>query len=148
MQIMEVLTMKKRFMAYAAAILAALSCSSAGRLQTQSYDDGIYTRPAVPAPVYASNDEVDNLLADTQQSPAYILSNGDTLVVPAGTKLKFSSESSIFVVDNTPAWVYDYSWRYYDPRYYDYYYWHRPWHYYGYSPWYYNSWYYDPWYFI
>ena len=151
--------MKKQILAYAAAALAALSCSSAGQLQTQVYDDGVYTRPsAIPAvDVAAVDSEVDNLLAESKQSPAYIVnSEGDTLVVPETKQL------NITVVD-TPAWLNEYSWAY-RPWYfrnYWYYdswaYWHDPWYdgYWRYrSPWYYNSWYsaswvywHDPWYY-
>ena len=96
--------MKKQFLAYAAAALAALSCSSAGQLQTQAYDDGVYTRPsAIPAvDVAAVDSEVDNLLAESKQSPAYIVnSEGETVVVPETKQL------NITVVD-TPASLNDY----------------------------------------
>ena len=164
--------MKKHILSYAFAAFAALSCSSMASLQTQVYDDGLYTRPAVAAApaeaVPVPGEEVDNLLAMSKQSPAYILSEGDTLVVPAGSEVRFRNNSAVLaIVDTTlPSWTWDYSWYYgprwaWDPWYYDSWYyrpWHlRPWHYYGYhwswSPWYYgpswawDPWYYDPWYY-
>ena len=58
--------MKKSFLAYAAAAFAALSCSSVSQLQTQVYDDGVYSRPVpVRETVLATTEtELDNLLAE------------------------------------------------------------------------------------
>ena len=91
--------MKKLFLGYAAAALAAMSCSSMASLQTQVYDDGIYNRPSV-AEVPAGNmydEEVDVLLAQSKESPVYIVSEGDTLVVPAGKSVRFG-DSAITIV--------------------------------------------------
>ena len=144
--------MKKTILAYALALLAALSCSTTSRLQTQAFDDGIYTTPSVkpaqaPAP---TSEELDNLLADSKSSDAYILSAGDTLVVPAGKKLKFSNSDTIITVWDTPSWAWDYSWAYrpwymapwdpFDPWYYDRWYF-RPW---TYGPWHYDPWFWPP----
>ena len=164
--------MKKRILSYAVAAFATLSCSSMASLQTQVYDDGVYTRPvAQAAPEAVSGEEVDNLLAMSKQSPAYILSEGDTLVVPAGSEVRFRNNSTVLdIVDTTlPVWAWDYPWYYgtrwaWDPWYHDYWFYspwryrswyydswyYRPWHYryYGYySPWYYSSWAWDPWYY-
>ena len=130
--------MKKTILAYALVLLAALSCSTTSRLQTQAFDDGIYTTPSVkpaqaPAP---TSEELDNLLADSKSSDAYILSAGDTLVVPAGKKLKFSNSDTIITVWDTPSWAWDYSWAY------------RPWYmapWDPFDPWYYDRWYFRPW---
>ena len=90
---------------------------------------------------------MDNLLADTHDSPAYILSNGDTLVVPSGSKIRFTNQANVVILNTTPAWVYDYSWAYTPWYFRDFYYWHRPFHWY-YDPWYYDfAWYRDPWYY-
>ena len=124
--------MKKRFPVYAAAVFAALSCSSMSQLQTQVYDDGVYSRPApVKAAQAVTDEEVDNLLADSHASQAYII-GADTLIVPAGTPVRINTQD-FSVIDVTPGWAYDYSWRY------------SPWTYddwrlrHVYSPWYYNS---------
>ena len=94
--------MKKHILSYAFAAFAALSCSSMASLQTQVYDDGLYTRPAVAAApaeaVPVSGEEVDNLLAMSKQSPAYILSEGDTLVVPAGSEVRFRNNSTVLEI--------------------------------------------------
>ena len=131
--------MKKSFLAYAVAAFAALGCSSVSQLQTQVYDDGVYTRPSVvpSAQVAVANSDLDNLLAESKQSQAYIInSQGDTLVVPAGKKVQFTTTTDLTVVES-PSWLYDYSWAY-SPWYFrDFYYWH--------SPWFYNSWYFDRW---
>ena len=144
--------MKKSFPVLAAAAFAALSCSSMSQLQTQVYDDGVYTRPSVEVAQTVTDAELDNLLADTQQSPAYVLSEGDTLVVPAGKQVRFSTTNTLVTVVDTPSWIYDYSWAYRPWYLRDYYYtWHSPWYHSYYSwtwdPWYYSSWYYDPWYY-
>ena len=84
--------------------------------------------------VTATDAELDNLLAESKGSQAYIInSQGDTLVVPAGKKVLFNPNTEVVVV-NSPAWLYDYSWAY------------RPWYfrdYYWYGPWYWDPWYND-----
>ena len=120
--------MKKRFMAYALVAFATLSCATVGGLQTQSYDDGIYARPVAEQVPAVSQDQLDNLLADSRSSEAYILSGGDTLVVPAGKSIRFNKENTIITVEDTPSWAWNYS--------------------FAYSPWYFRDYYYySPWYF-
>ena len=132
--------MKKRILAYAFSAFAALSCSSMASLQTQVYDDGVYSRPSTAvAQANAADAEVDNLLAVSKQSPAYILNEGDTLAVPAGTKLRFSNNATVLSsVDTRPAWDLDYYWYYRPWADWDYAWYFRPWHY---NPWYIGSWY-------
>ena len=124
--------MKKSFLAYAAAAFAALSCSSVSQLQTQVYDDGVYSRPVpVRETVLATTEtELDNLLAESKQSQAYIISSeGDTLVVPPGKSVLFNlQENSYLTVVDTPTWLYDYSWAYRPWYFRDYYYWGSPWY--------------------
>ena len=170
--------MKKRLLAGTLVLLAALSCSTTSRLQSQAFDDGIYSRPSQVAQAVApTNEELDNLLADSHSSEAYILSAGDTLVIPAGKNIRFNFNDNSVTVWDTPSWAWNYSWSYrpwylrdysyywgyYNPWYYDSWY-HRPWRYsswYHYGPWYYDSWsywyddpvyysygpYYSPWYY-
>ena len=147
--------MKKRFLAGVLATLALFSCSSVRTLQTQAFDDGIYTRPAAqPARAAVSDEEVDNLLADSHQSPVYIINSGDTLVVPPGKTVRFKTDDQVITVTDEPDWAWTYSpWymRGYYP-YWDPWYLHRPYYSYYYSywrwdPWYYSSWYFDPWYY-
>nr|MCR4569038.1 hypothetical protein [Bacteroidales bacterium] len=134
--------MKKRFLAYLAAGFAALSCGSLGTVQTVTYDDGLYYRPA-PAKevVVVETEPVDNILAETKSSPAYILSAGDTLVVNPGQTVRFSNNGRLLTVVETPSltWntIFTYSpWPYYhfawDPWYWDRWYWDDPWFY---GPW-------------
>ena len=133
----EVLTMKKRFLAYAAAAFVALGCSSTSQLRTQVYDDGVYSRPSTvtATQVAVTDSELDNLLVDSKNSQAYIInSQGDTLVVPEGKRVLFNTDTELTVVDS-PVWLYDYSWAYRPWYLWDYY---HPWR----SSWYYNSWYY------
>ena len=148
--------MKKTFMACALGLLAAVSCSTTSRVGTQAFDDGLYSRPVQVAQQAPSTEELDNLLAESHASQAYILSAGDTLVVPEGKKIRFSKDDTIITVWDTPAWAYDYSWSY-RPWYMRDYYWgfydswyYRPWGYRYYSaywdPWYWDPWYYDYWY--
>ena len=131
------MNMKTRLMAMGVFLLAALSCSTTGRLQTQVFDDGIYSRPAAVQDVAPSPEEMDNLLAETHASQAYILSAGDTLYVPEGKSIRFSKDNNIITIWDTPQWAYEYSWAY------------RPWYMWDYwwdSSWYYGSWHYRPWY--
>ena len=154
--------MKMRFLAYFAAGLAALSCGSLGQVQTQTFDDGLYyTKPAA-AEVAVSDDAVDNLLADTKDSPAYIISQGDTIAIPSGGSVRLSTSNSVITVTETPSWAWNYTYPYtpwyYSSWGYNYYGWHPwaywdswyypyRWHYYSYwDPWYYSSWY-SPWYY-
>ena len=104
--------MKKRFMAYALVAFATLSCATVGGLQTQSYDDGIYARPVAEQVPAVSQDQLDNLLADSRSSEAYILSGGDTLVVPAGKSIRLNKDNTIITVQDTPAWAWNYSFAY------------------------------------
>ena len=144
--------MKKSFLAYAVAVFAALGCSSTSQLQTKVYDDGVYTRPAVapatPTITAATESELDNLLAESKQSQAYIVnSNGDTLVVPASKPQRLTTETTTLVVVNpvwlNDPWYYGYSW--YRPWYWDPWDpWYHPW--YWDRPFYYRSWAWDPWY--
>ena len=131
---MEDKTMKKRILAYAFVVFAALSCSSTSRLQTQVYDDGVYSRPAVSkqSTVVVADSEVDNLLAESRSSAAYIINDGaDTLIVPAGKTVIINPETNVTVLDNSDWW-----WGYT---------WSIPFYYYSwYRPWYYDSWYYGP----
>ena len=148
--------MKKTFLAYALGLLAAVSCSTTSRVSTLVFDDGLYSGPVKEVvPQAPTSEELDNLLADSHSSQAYILSAGDTLVVPEGKKIRFDNSETVVTIWDTPAWLYDYSWAYrpgymrdfyygywsfYDPWYY------RPWRY-GYSAWYWDPWYYDSWYY-
>ena len=145
--------MKKSFLACAVAVLAAWGCSSTSQLQTKVYDDGVYTRPAAapatPTITAATESELDNLLAESKQSHAYIVnSNGDTLVVPAAKPQRLTTETSTLVVVNGPLWLRD-PFYYGDPWYRPWYCdpwdpWYRPWYWGG--PFYYRSWVWDPWY--
>ena len=154
--------MKKRFTAYALAALAALSCSSMRELQTQTYDDGIYTRPTAPsAQTVVTEEEVDNLLAESHQSPVYIINGGDTLVVPPGKSVRLKTDDQVITVtDDLPDWAWGYSYMYrpwYLRGYYGTSWYYSPWYYSPYPyysyywgfyyPWYYDSWYYNPWYY-
>ncbi len=97
--------MKKRFLAYAAAAFVALGCSSTSQLRTQVYDDGVYSRPTTVTvkEVAVTDAEMDNLLAESKGSQAYIINNqGDTLVVPAGKKVLFNPGTELVVV-NSPV---------------------------------------------
>ena len=141
--------MKKRFMAGTLMLLATLSCSTTSRLQSQAFDDGIYSRPSVVAQQAApTHEELDNLLADSHSSEAYILSAGDTLVIPDGKNIRFSLKDNTITVWDTPSWAWNYSWSF-RPWYMRDYYWsyYNPWYY---DSWYYGSWgrysFYDPWY--
>lgn len=118
--------MKKRFAALTLVALTFMSCSSLNQLQKQTFNDGLYvTAPvAQDAAVEVPAGEIDNLLAESKSSPAYIVASGDTLRVNPGT--------SVVILDADrltwgSPWYYN-SWYY------------SPW----YSPWYYSSWYYDP----
>ena len=84
--------MKKHILSYAFAAFAALSCSSMASLQTQVYDDGLYTRPAVAAapaeavpvkkePVFSGEgDEVDFTPLTAEQA-ASILERADVELI-------------------------------------------------------------------
>ena len=153
--------MKKSILASGILLIAALSCSTTSRVGTQAFDDGLYSRPVQVAQQAPTSEELDNLLADSHASQAYILSAGDTLFVPEGKKIRFSKDDTIITVWDTPAWAYDYSWAYrpwYMRDYYSYWGFYSPWHYsswyyrpwsysYWYNPWYYDAWYWDPWYY-
>ena len=105
--------MKKRFFAYIAAALAAISCASTAQVQTVSYDDGLYyTKPAAQA-VTVESEDMDNLLAETKQAPSYIISSGDTLVVPPGKTIVLEiPRQNTYTWYNSPL-AYDYYWGYY-----------------------------------
>ena len=140
--------MKKTILAYAAAGLVVMSCGSASQVQTMSFDDGLYyTAPAPTHQVTVEAEEMDNLLADTKQSPAYIISSGDTLVVPPGKNIVVTDKPVVTWNYTYDPWLYPYTWNYVYYGWGPYYspYWYR--HYSYWDPWYYSSWYYRPWYY-
>ena len=164
--------MKKHLAPYLLGLIAAVSCGTSGQYaaRTQQFEDGIYADPRTEAPVAAvSQEEMDALVKESIESEVYVLSSGDTIVVPKGktAKLRFDGNlTDITVVDSWDyswyrpwylngyygPWYYS-SWAYWDPWYWDPWYYrswygYRPWRHYGfYDPWYYSSWYYDPWYY-
>ena len=106
------------------------------------YDDGVsHFIPSVAPPVTitaATESELDNLLAESKQSQAYIVnSNGDTLVVPATKPLRLNTETTTLVVVD-PVWLND-------PWYYGYS-WYRPWFWDPWDYWYHPSIFRSPWY--
>ena len=103
--------MKKRFAALSLVALTFLSCSSLNQLQKQTFDDGLYASAAVaqPASTEVPAGEIDNLLAESKSSPAYIVASGDTVKVAPG--------KSVIILDTDQLT------------------WGSPW----YSPWYYRS---------
>ena len=121
--------MKQNLLASGILLLAALSCSTTSRVGTQAFDDGVYSRPVQVVVQAPTSEELDNLLADSHASQAYILSAGDTLFVPEGKKIRFSKDDTIITVWDTPAWAYSYSWAYRPWYMRDYWGYYGPWHY-------------------
>ena len=143
----------------------ALSCASSAQfVNAQRFDDGLYTAPASANQASVSDAELDNLLADSRSTQAYLADKQDSVsvapqVVPAPAQEIASTTTVVNVV--SPLWALDWysPWYYYDwYRPYYYYSWYRPYYwrhqYYSwYDPWYYDSlywhssWYYHPYYY-
>ena len=167
--------MKNRTVCLLAALVLAASCGTSARFSTtsQRFQDGIYSTPVSLTPANApANDEVEELVDLTHQSPVYILGSGnDTIVIPSGSTAMVqvdakSGGTTVNIYENgvtSPVYAQFYTpWYlsgYYDPWYYTTwsYYSISPWYgyrRYGYYPygyyhgyWYYSSRYYDPWYY-
>ena len=89
--------MKKRFAALTLVALTFLSCSSLNQLQKQTFNDGLYATSAVAQDSYVEvpAGEIDNLLAESKASPAYIIANGDTLKVAPGNSVVRASRGQV-----------------------------------------------------
>ena len=136
---MEELIMKKRFAALTLVALTFMSCSSLNQLQKQTFDDGLYATSSVVAQnarAEVEAGEIDNLLAESKASPAYIIANGDTVQVAANSVVILNSNNLENITWGS-SW---YTPWYYSPYYYS---WSGPWYYNSrfYNPWYYDYWY-------
>ena len=134
--------MKKHLAPYLLGLVAAVSCGTSAQFAagTQQFEDGIYADPRSEAPVATvSQEEMDALVKESIESEVYVLSSGDTIVVPQGKTAKLRFDGNLTDITVVDSW--DYSW-------------YRPWYLNGYyGPWYYSSWahwdpwYWDPWYY-
>ena len=146
--------MKTNILTLSVLLLAVSACGTANQLASsgQRFEDGIYYTPSEDELITTSDQEVQNLVAETSASEIYRVRDlGDTVVISSENPVTIVTAPDIDIwMGYTPySWAYS-SWNYwyyspwrYDPWYYSSWY-YSPWHY---DPWYYSSWYYDPWYY-